>query len=226
MRIKRIPEAPDFSKLSAVQREQHETFFKQTKKDSIKDYACGASLTGLVALAEDVIFGLNLCNPICKTYPADNDQINNPANTIPARQWQIDYISLVKKRVAKAIEQKESYYKNNWLGIITKFFLKCFFLWNNGFTSAITKAEDLLFFWDSRIPVVRSNKNSDKYSIRDFFFYTPVRWVQEQLDTSTFFNYDSARKIEVMGPLSGQRTVDDRTGTPIQPVLPSNFVKV
>lgn len=221
MRFERIPDSPDFSKLSMVQREQHESFFKQTNKPSIKDYASGGNLTKLVALAEDVIWGLNLCNPICPTYPADNDQINNPINTIPARQWQIDYISLVKGNLAKAIKYKKSYYDNHWFGIITKFFLKCFFLWNNGYTRAITEAEDLLLFWDSRVPLEKVN---NKYSIRrDFFIYTPIHWIQEKLDTSNFYNYNTSRKLEIKGPVT---IVDDSTGKTIQPVLPPNFVMV
>ncbi|NGX49353.1 MAG: hypothetical protein K940chlam5_00951 [Candidatus Anoxychlamydiales bacterium] len=110
-----------------------------------------------------------------------------------------------------AMIDKKEYYENHWVGKITRFILKFFNMWNNGFTTSIMKAEDFLLFWDSRVPVFKTAKGN--YATRLFFVFTSVRWVRDNLDMSNFYNYTPSRTIKFTGPDYSE-------------ALPKEFVKV
>ena len=210
---------PIFSRVTAKERELYNDFFKKTNPTNIHNYASGSSLTSLVDLADKVLGVIDRCNPICDTHIGSQmDQ----TKAIAARQWQLNHISEVKQRIAKAITYKQSYYDNHLLGIITKYILKCFRLWNNGFTTSIKTAEDFLLFWDSRVPLCKTNGT---YTTRFFFPFIPVSWIQEHLDTRDFYNYTPSRTIQFTGTF-GLKTVDDKTGNYREPTLPPGFGSV
>lgn len=185
---------PIFSRVSPTQKAQYDLFFNKTDKNNIQKYATGTSLTNLVDLAENVTEVIDKCNPM---WGPENWSKADDSTKFSARQWQIDHISEVKFQLSKAIEQKKNYYQNHFLGIITKFFLKCFGMWNNGFTASIIKAEDFMLFWDSKCPLI---KQDGKYIRREFFFpiTTSVSWINEHLLTDKFFNYTSSRTAELI----------------------------
>ncbi len=173
--------------LGESQENTFRSFFEQTNPVNIQQYAKGKSLTNLVGLASDVIEVINRCNPILDSQ-ASNETV------IKARQWQLNRISEVKQRIALAIENKQAYYDNDLVGIITKYILKLFCLWNDGYTTAIVKAEDFLYYWDSRNPVF--NQGDGIYKSRFFFFLIPASWIQANLDTSKFYNYNPPKQRE------------------------------
>jgi hypothetical protein len=140
-----------------------------------------------------VINVIQRTNPIWDTQSGPEGA--SPETVNQARQWQIDRISEVKEHVAQALDQKKAYYDNHWMGIITKYVLDFFCMWNNGYTNSITTAEDFLFWWDSRLPIFKSSHG--EYETRFFFPLTPVSYIQEKLNTSQFYNYTSEREIIV-----------------------------
>lgn len=141
------------------------------------------SLTTVVEQAKHVIATIQKHNPKW------NDKGDNP---VKARQWELLQISSIKRGVANAIEKKKAYYDNHWLGKITQFILKLFGMWHNGHTAAIQAAENFLLFWDTRAPLILTDKG---YVTRMFFPLTDVSWVHEKLDTKDFFNYTPKRTI-------------------------------
>ncbi|HEX2582968.1 MAG TPA: hypothetical protein VHL30_02510 [Chlamydiales bacterium] len=139
---------PAFGKGTSAEQEAWRSFFS-TNSEAIRT---GASLTELVACAEKVQSILLHYNPIFDTW---GQTWNNQADLKPARQWEIDQLAEVKKRLIKAVVYKREYYENHWFGVITKIFLKLFCLWNNGDTAAIVAAEDFLVRWNFPEPQIK-----------------------------------------------------------------------
>jgi hypothetical protein len=79
------------------------------------------------------------------------------------------------------------------MGMVTRFFMKCFGMWNNGDTATIVKAEDFLIMYDSRLPLFK--ESSGNYAPRCFFVLVHAAWVRDHLDTSRFYNYNPRRAI-------------------------------
>jgi hypothetical protein len=202
-------EAPVFSRVAAWEKREYESFFEKTSR--LDRYAEGESLTDLVYLAERVEDVTDKCNPILDTY---NNQTAEWARTISGRQWQLDRIGEVKKRLALAIVQKRRYYENTAWGQITKFFLEMFGMWNKGNTAAIVAAEDFLLRWDSRGALARSDGEKYEYGNCIFFTdhsYTNSNWVRNNLNTLHFYNYNPTRTVTIKG---------------VYNLFPPNFVKV
>jgi hypothetical protein len=88
------------------------------------------------------------------------------------------------------------FYQNTLLGKITKFFLECFGMWNDGNTTAIVSAEDFLIKYDSRFPLTKDSKGN--YCHKFFFFLTCATWVRNNLDVSRFYNYNLTRTIRLV----------------------------
>src|SRR5262249_16923280 len=140
-------------------KQTYDTFMKSTDNDHIKDFEKGKSLEKLAEMATIVRQVINRGNPIFPT--SDKTSV----------QWELDQLSNVKQRLAKAIECKRNYYENSILGLITKIVLKLLCKWNEGDTTAIKKAEDVLLEWDSNNPISKSEKvgNEDFYIPRQDF---------------------------------------------------------
>ncbi len=215
-----IPD-PVFNRIPVTLKEEHDRFFYEAHPDRIRVYA-QTDLMHLVHLAKGAVHTFDRCNPISDTWHGDWNTWQGPgadtATVIAARQWQLDRLSDVKQRIAQAIVHKRDYYENTTLGKIVKFVLKCLCMWNNGNTAAITKAEDFLLYWDSRVPVY---KQDGKYTSRYFWPLVPVSWVQEKLNTGNFYNYTPNRTIEIKGMLYGQRIINGNFQA-----LPPGFVRV
>jgi hypothetical protein len=179
-----------YSELSDYGKQRCERFFALT--DSPDHYANGTSLTELADLFTSVRNAIHVA------------RLNISPDQRTQDQWQLNRLSGAKERLAKAIVLKKSYYENNIFGIITKYVLMLFCMWNKGHTSDIIEAEDTLLFWDSRRPVgkisVPENPNHGKYFLRQDFD-------NSQLDTSRFYNYNPSRLIELA---SGEK-IDYRT---------------
>ena len=203
---------PVFSRVSQEQRAEFDRFFEYTSPENVQNYAQGWSLTNLVDLASKTISVIDRTNPI---WDPNGEVRTDEPTAIQARQWQLDRISEVKERLAGAIPLKKSYYDNHWFGVITKYVLWCFGMWNNGTTSAIKAAEDFLLFYDTRTPLFYSDQ---RYHVRFFFPMVPCYWVRNNLDTSRFFNYNPERTIEI----------DTRNGFSVDRgvQLPANWVVV
>jgi hypothetical protein len=177
---------PVFARISNEEKTNYDRFFEYTNDPNIQSYAKCASLANLVSLAEKTRYIIEKTNPIL--------QEGSPQSAIiPGRQWELDRLSEIKQRVGKAIECKRAYYENHLFGIITKYVLKCFGMWNNGDTADIVKAEDFLIEYDSRLPMFKDSQGN--YQKRFFFVFTPVDWVRENLNTSRFYNYNPRRPI-------------------------------
>jgi hypothetical protein len=169
-----------FSQVSDIGKQHYEKFFSLT--DSVDQYANGTSLNELADLFSSVRSIIHMVRNYISPEPRIRDQ------------WELNRLSEAKERLAQAIAMKKSYYENNFFGIVTKYALMLFCMWNNGNTSDITKAEDVLLFWDSRRPVMKIS-NTDhpkcgKYVERQDFD-------RSHLDTSRYYNYDSSRLIEL-----------------------------
>src|SRR5262249_5924481 len=113
---------PVFARISNEEKSYYERFFEYTNDDNIQSYARCASLTNLVDLAEKAYSIVEKVNP----------RLQAGAPAAPQRQWDLDRLSEIKQRLAKAIDCKRAYYENHFFGIITKYVLKCFDMWNNG----------------------------------------------------------------------------------------------
>lgn len=215
--------APDFSRLSAEDRHlqtDYETFFEWTNTDNITSYANGASLTNLTSLADRILSAIERANPF---WPQGADRVDQPT-AIQARQWQMDRLSEVKERLGSAVEQKRNYYENHWFGIVTQYFLKCFCMWNNGNTAAITTAEDFLLRYDSRYPV-RQNNDGSYHQQYYFFFLTPFTWLQDNLDLSRFYNYDLTTRTITVIPDRSLLLPESQTLPPRGPTPLLNFMR-
>ncbi len=169
-----------YSEVSEYAKQRCERFFALA--DSPDHYANGTSLTELANLFTSVRNAINYA------------RINISPDQRTQDQWQLNRLSEAKERLGKAIVLKKSYYNNNFFGIITKYVLMFFCMWNNGNTSDVIEAEDALLFWDSRRPVIKisvpQNPNYGKYCVRRDFD-------NSQLDTSRFYNYNPSRLIEL-----------------------------
>jgi hypothetical protein len=189
---------PDFSNTYPPFQKIYEDFFKRTddyKSSEIKGYSRGVNLTDLVAHAREVCKILEGSNPFCTHLSSEEP------NAIQAVQWHLDHLSDIKLRVAGAILHKKAYYTSSCIGIITRYFLQFFRMWNNGKTAAIATAEKFLCEYDSRRPVVQFvNQDSGaapRTTLLNFFANISLDWIlKNKLDTN-FYNYPKYIKIEV-----------------------------
>jgi hypothetical protein len=179
------------NRLNGVDRQDLDAFLTYTNPDNIENYANGWSLENLTSLAEKAYEVVKKLNPIL--------QAGSPQEAvIPGRQWELNHLSEIKEKLANAITMKHSYYENHWFGKITRWFLDFFWLWNNGDTPAIIKAEDFLLRHDTRLPVY---KDADGNYQKVFFFFAlsaDAEWVRTRLDTSRFYNYNPLRPIPLV----------------------------
>jgi hypothetical protein len=180
----------DLSRATIQDKEQYSLFFYQAK-----NFFETGNLTKLVDLATQTIDIMNRCNPIGAAY--DNSRSLGVIFN-EKYQWLMDNISEVKKIVSCAINYKRKYYKEHWFGKITRFVLLCLGMWNNGYTSAIMKAEDFLLFWDSRIPLYET-KCGGTYRERCMFPLRSAKRLREQLNIEDFYNYTPLRQIKIAG---------------------------
>jgi len=170
----------NFSEVSDIGRQKYDRFFSLT--DSAEQYAGGTSLNELADLFTSVRGVIHMSRTRISSELRVQDQ------------WELNRLSEAKERLAKAIVMKKSYYENHFFGIITKYVLMLFCMWNNGNASDIIWAEDVLLFWDSRRPVMKiTNIDNSKYG----------KYVERQdfdkshLDTSRYYNYNPSRLIEL-----------------------------
>ena len=170
----------NFSEVSDIGKLRYDRFFSLT--DSVKQYAAGASLNEVADLFTSVRGVIHM------------SRINISSEQRIQDQWELNRLSEAKERLAKAIVMKKGYYENHFFGIITKYVLIIFCMWNNGNTSDIIWAEDVLLFWDTRRPVMKiSNVDNSQYG----------KYVERQdfnkshLDTSRYYNYNPSRLIEL-----------------------------
>lgn len=172
--------------------EKYQQFFDFTNDTNVKKYAEGRSLTALVDAADLASYVLSHGNPIYDTWNVPEE---GKEKFILARQWQLDNLSIIKEKLAKAIHYKRNYYENDFFGKIKKFFLKLFGRWNDGNTSAIRTAEDWLLSYDLRLPLMKA-KNGE-YKERYFWPLISATWIQENLNTQNFYNYTPKRIIKI-----------------------------
>ncbi|MGE0670829.1 MAG: hypothetical protein AB7H48_01915 [Parachlamydiales bacterium] len=224
--------APDFSRLTPEDRHlqtDYETFFEWTNTENITSYANGASLTNLTSLADRILSAIERANPF---WPQGEDRVDQPT-AIRARQWQMDRLSDVKERLGQAVDQKRSYYENHWFGIVTQYFLKCFCMWNDSNTAAITTAEDFLLRYDSRYPVRRHSDvmqcvpYTGSYDQQYYFFFlTPFTWLQDNLDLTRFYNYNPPARVINVIPDRSLLLPESETRPPRGPTPLLNFMRV
>ncbi|MBS0604881.1 MAG: hypothetical protein JSS60_07580 [Verrucomicrobia bacterium] len=177
---------PVFSRVSIEEKNSYDLFMDYSSSTNIEGYAKGWNLEKLVDLAEKAYDVVAKSNPIL--------QEGSPqSSVIPGRQWELNRLSDIKQRLAQAVEHKRGYYDNSIMGIITKYFLKCFGMWNDGETAAIVKAEDFLIRYDTRLPLFKDARGN--YVSRCFFPLTSASWVRNTLDTTRFYNYNPRRAI-------------------------------
>jgi hypothetical protein len=198
-----IPQSlPDFSYVPpnflypgyAADEKIYDDFHERTdsyKPSQIQAYAHGANLTNLVAQARKVCKILECCNPYSTSFNIDTSE------GLQAIQWHLHNLSEVKLRVATALDYKRTYYMSNWMGIITRYFLQFFRMWNNGDTAAIVTAEKFLLEWDSRKPRARFTKDSAVAIPVNFFSNVSLRWIRENNLDASFYNYPKWTPEEV-----------------------------
>ena len=190
-----------FSKVSVQDKADYDRFLEYTNNANISSYSRGSSLTALTELAEKAWHTVQVANPL-------KEERFLMDGTVPMMQWDLDRLSEIKGRLAKAIECKRSYYDNHFFGIVTKYVLKLFRMWHEGDTADIQCAEDFLIRYDSRLPMEKDAQGN--YRIRNYFFggwtlvnpLSPIRlpspsaeWVRQNLNVSRFHNYNPKRAI-------------------------------
>lgn len=185
---------PNFPQVSSDEKQCYDSFIEYTSDSNIEGYANGWNLEKLIELTYKAYSVIQKTNPI----------LNHGASRtglIPGCQWGLDHLSDIKQRLSKAIEYKRDYYENTLMGMITKYILKCFGMWNGGDTAAIIEAEDFLIDHDSRLPLIKSY--GGVYVRRTFFplvpdqFTSTIWWVRSNLNTGSFYNYNPRRDIPV-----------------------------
>ncbi len=175
---------PVFARVSTEEKNSYDRFMDYSSR--IEGYGRGWNLGKLTDLAEKAY------SVVCKTNPILQEGSPQSA-VIPGRQWELNRLSYIKQQLAEAVKCKRAYYENTFMGMITRFFLKCFGMWNDGDTTAIIKAEDFLIMYDSRLPLYKESDGN--YASRCFFPFTTASWVRDNLDTSRFYNYNPRRTI-------------------------------
>ncbi len=190
-----------FSKVSNQDKMDYDHFFEYTDNANISSYSRGGSLTTLTELAEKTWYVTQMVNPL-------KEERFLMGGTVPMMQWDLDHLSEIKGRLAKAIECKREYYDNHLFGIATKYVLKLFRMWHDGDTADIQCAEDFLIRYDSRMAMEKDAQGN--YRTRSYFFggwtlvnpLSPIRlpspsaeWVRQNLNVSRFHNYNPKRAI-------------------------------
>lgn len=131
---------PNLSKLWPNQREIYKEFIDETSEKEVEHYQKGGNLSKLVDLAEATIIVIHTANPFAMNAEIKTNKEHD--------QWELDSISDVKKRVAKALEQKKIYYDHTFMGKLSKLLLKITNQWKDGHPPAIKKAEDFLMSYE------------------------------------------------------------------------------
>jgi len=167
----------NFSSVTSLAKWKYERFFELTNDKNIHLYAKGANLSHLTKLATTCRNVIQICNPV----GCSKDLFPSERSSKSVVEWELQHLSKVKERLAKAIELKRNYYQHTIIGVIKQLFLRLFGLWNNGDTPSVMEAEDFLIFWDSKAPLFKGKDG--KYFPRQDFPHP------KDVDTSHFFNY-------------------------------------
>jgi hypothetical protein len=191
---------PNFSyPANKVEKEVYDDFYERTndyKPSQIRAYGHGANLTNLVAQAREVCTILERFNPFSTHFNTETSE------GIQAIQWHLHELSEVKLRVATALDYKRTYYTSSWIGIITRYFLQFFRMWNYGNTAAIVAAEKFLMEWDSRKRRTQFTKDATTIPVK--FFSIPVKffsnvslsWIHDNKLDASFYNYPKNVSIQ------------------------------
>ncbi len=182
-----------------------ERFNALTNAENITTYAHGANLTDLTALAERVV-NVILDSRCCPFWTGPAIAEDRDA-TVRMVQWQMDHLSQIKERLGQAVEQKRNYYQNDWFGILTQYFLKCFCMWNGGQTASIKTGESFLYTYESR-PRRDRGYTVGNLPHPNVFMRNNIQdnwdWIRNDINLTQFYNYDPNPNVRE-DILAGQR---------------------